>query len=378
MTVEKQYSLPSPIINKKESDSLIALTEKYEKMTASSKLSKAGKKVAEIIPEPVKKVAKTAREGITEAELYVQCMKVVAEGFGILEKQAAKMTVSEKTIVTKINEMTKENEITSVDEICLARGYNISKQVSKYKTQDLALALVEGAGTGAFGFAGLPFNLVLSTFLYYRTVQSVAMYYGYDVKNDAAELMIAGDVFMNALSPKSKGSNEVSNIIAKIMVMTETTAIKQTAKKAWSEMATRGGVGLLLTQMRALANKSAQKALEKAGEKGLEESLFKGVFEQIGKGLTKKAIGKAIPIIGAVIGGLFDTAVMNTVIDYADVFYNKRYILEKEVRINALIEGDTDDVIDVEQEDIVCSNDSLCKRGGFGTEQNNFYEHKSE
>lgn len=350
---EKQYSLPSPIVNKKESDALVALTEKYEKMTTPGKLSKAGKKVVEIIPEPVKKVAKTAKDGITEAEFFAQCMKVVAEGFGILEKQAAKMTVSEKTIVNKINEMTKGNEITSINEVCLARGYNISKLVSKYKTQDLTLALVEGAGTGAFGFAGLPFNLVLSTFLYYRAVQSVAMYYGYDVKNDAAELMIAGDVFMNALSPKSKGSNEVSNIIAKIMVMTETTAIKQTAKKTWSEMAARGGVGLLLTQMRALANKSAQKALEKAGEKGLEESVFKGVFEQIGKGLTKKAIGKAVPVIGAVIGGLFDTAVMNTVIDYADVFYNKRYILEKEVRINALIAGDEDDVIDVEPEDIV-------------------------
>ena len=42
---EKQYSLPSPIVNKKESDALVALTEKYEKMTTPGKLSKAGKKV---------------------------------------------------------------------------------------------------------------------------------------------------------------------------------------------------------------------------------------------------------------------------------------------------------------------------------------------
>lgn len=357
MGTEKQYVIPKPMINKKESESLIALTEKYKKMTAPTKLSKAGKKVAEIIPEPIKKAGRAAKEGITEAELFAQCMKVVTEGFGVLEKQAAKMTVSEKSIVKKINATTKSNEITNLDEVCLARGYNISKLVSKYKTQDLVLALAEGGATGAFGFAGLPFNLVLSTFLYYRAVQSVSMFYGYDVKNDAAELMIAGDVFMNSLSPSSKGSNEVSSIIGKIMVMTETTAIKQTAKKTWSEMAARGGVGLLLTQMRALANKSAQKALEKAGQKGLEESVFKGVFEQIGKGLTKKAIGKAVPVIGAVIGGLFDTALMNTVIDYADVFYNKRYLLEKEVRVNTLIEGDAENIIDVEPEDIVEIND---------------------
>jgi hypothetical protein len=179
------------------------------------------------------------------------------------------------------------------------------------------------------------------------------MFYGYDVKNDPAELIIAGDVFMNALSPSNKASNEVSSIIGKIMILTEATAIKQTAKKTWTDMAARGGVGLLLTQMRALANKSAQKALEKAGEKGLEESAFKGVFEQIGKGLTKKAIGKAVPVIGAVIGGLFDTRQMNKIIDYADVFYNKRYILEKEVRINELIEDNEEDVIEVEPIDIV-------------------------
>ena len=65
--------------------------------------------------------------------------------------------------------------------------------------------------------------------------------------------------------------------------------------------------------------------------------MFKEIFEQIGKKLTKKAIGKAIPVAGAVIGALFDTAQMNTILEYADVFYNKRYILEKETRINRLL-----------------------------------------
>ena len=95
--------------------------------------------------------------------------------------------------------------------------------------------------------------------------------------------------------------------------------------------------------MRALANKSAQKALEKVGQKGLENSLFREIFEQIGKKLSKKALGKAIPVAGAVIGALFDTAQMNTVLEYADVFYNKRYILEKEARINALL--GVDDIV---------------------------------
>lgn len=105
-----------------------------------------------------------------------------------------------------------------------------------------------------------------------------------------------------------------------------------------------------------MANRAAQKALEKAGQKGLEESLFKGIFEQIGKSLSKKAIGKAIPVAGAVIGALFDTAQMNTVLEFADVFYNKRYLLEKEARINTLVGVSKPldlNIIDIPEEDIV-------------------------
>lgn len=334
---EKNILLPSPIIDSKEDTSIKKLTDRYEKLVKPGVLAKTGKKVVEIIPKPIKNVGKVAKDAITEKELYTQCMKVAVEGFGILEKQAAKLTLSEHTIVKKVNDVSKDVEITSLEEVCLARSYDISKLVNKYKMHDLGLALVEGGATGYFGFAGLPFNLVLSTFLYYRAVQSVAMYYGYDIKNDPIELVIATDVFMNALSPNSKGRNEVTEIIGKIMLMTEITTVKQLSKKTWEEMAKHGGVALLICQMRALANKAAQKALEKAGQKGLEESLFKGIFKQIGKSLSKKVVGKAVPVAGAVIGALFDIAQMNTVLEYADVFYNRRYLLEKEARINTLV-----------------------------------------
>lgn len=344
MIEERAYKVPDPIVNKKEATSLVALTDRYNKLIEPGLLSRAGTKIGEVIPEPIKKIGSSVKGTISEAELFSQCMKVVIEGFNILEKQASRMSISEASVVKMINKTLKYNEIDTLEEVCLVRSYDISKVVETYKTRDLLLAFVEGGSTGYFGFAGLPFNLVLSLFLYYRAVQSLAMFYGYDVKNDSAELVIASEVFMNALSPDSKGSNEMSSIIGKVMVMTEVSALKQTAKKTWADIAAHGGVGLLLTQMRALANKSAQKALEKVGQKGLENSLFREVFEQIGKKLTKKTLGKAIPVAGAVIGALFDTAQMNTILDYADVFYNKRYILEKEVRINTLL-GVEDNII---------------------------------
>lgn len=232
------------------------------------------------------------------------------------------------------------------------RSYDVAKSVNAYKNQDILAATLEGGGTGALGFAGLPLNIALSTFLYFRAVQSIAMFYGYDVKNDSAEMVIASEVFTNALSPKtSDANNEMTNIIAKIMLMSQATAIKQTAKKTWTHMIEKGGIPLLLAQMRALANKSAQKALQNAGQKGLENSVFKETFEQIGRKLTLKNIGKAVPIASAVVGALMDTAQMKQVLTFADLFYQKRFILEKESRIANLMDNKKlffDDVIDID------------------------------
>lgn len=61
--------------------------------------------------------------------------------------------------------------------------------------------------------------------------------------------------------------------------------------------------------------------------------------------MTKKAINRSIPVIGGIIGALFDTAQMNTVLEYADIFYNKRYLIEKDIRVNQLINPSADNTI---------------------------------
>lgn len=339
-----------PLVNSIEKETLDILTERYNKLTAQGKIAKLGAKAGQMIPEPVKELGKSIGANITEQELYVQMLRIIADGFKTLEEQAAKLSVSEKQILTAINQSSDEYSIKSLNEVCLVRAYDLASLVSKYKTQDIFISLLEGGGTGAFGFAGLPFNLVLSTFLYYRAVQSIAMYYGYDVKNDSAELVIASEVFANALSPKKADvNNEVSAMIMKVMMMSKAAVVKQTAKKGWTEMASRAGVPLLLAQMRALANKSAEKALQNAGVKGLENSLFRDVFEQIGRKLTLKTIGKAVPMLSAVTGALLDTVQMKKLLEFADIFYQKRFILEKESRIHNLLESD--EIVDADETD---------------------------
>lgn len=334
--MENKYELPNPILNEEEKNEIDLLTNNYKKMIEPSKISKVTKKAGELIPSQVKNLSKEIGKSITEKEIYAQMMKLVQEGFKTIEEQAAKYSISEDQIKKRINKKT-EYEINKLDEICLMRSYDIASIVNNYKTQDILTAMAEGAGTGAFGLAGLPLNIVLSTFLFFRAVQSIAMFYGYDVKNDASEMVIAADVFTNALNPSEEPiNNENATIIGKIMIMTQTELVKQTSRKTYEAMATKGGLPLLLVQMRALSNKAAKKALEKAGGKGIENNLFKDTLEQVGKGLTKKSMGKMAIGLSAILGALIDTAQMKKVLDYADIFYHKRFILEKEHRLDLL------------------------------------------
>lgn len=356
--MQKVYNVPEQIIDAKEEKLLITLTETYNKMIEPSKASKAISKIGEKVPAVIKEKAGALKNEISENELFLKSMSVLSKGFEALEQYAAKVTLSEKQIVDRINQITPDNEITTLDEICLARSYDISKIVNKFKFADISASLVEGAATGAPGFAGIPFNLVLSTFLYYRAVQSIALFYGYDIKNDPAELQIASEVFMNALSPKNNNDSELSNTIAKIMLLTTATSVKQTVKKGWTAMAEKGGVYLLLAQMRALANNGVKKTLEKAGKKGLEKTAFTEIFEQIGRKLTQKTILKAVPAVGAFIGATLDTSQMIKIIQFADIFYNKRFILEKDIRINTLL-GYASCIIDVEDYEDISDRDSV-------------------
>lgn len=212
-----------------------------------------------------------------------------------------------------------------------------------------ALAERAAAITGASPAApkilpGIPFNLVLSTFLYFRAVQQVAVCYGYDVKNSAEELAYASDVFAAALNPRSDKLAGSAELLAKMMAIGELEATKAAAKKTWAAMVAQGGLPLFVAQLRALARKEAQTALASAGKKGLEQSLFKNILEQVGKRLALKNVQAAVPVVGGVFGALFDTSIMNTVVTFADICYRKRFILEKEKRVEALVNGTTIEV----------------------------------
>ncbi|WP_322152072.1 EcsC family protein [Paratractidigestivibacter sp.] len=343
------YVLPSPLIDSREDADIQFIKDRYERLTSPGLLAKAGEKISAAVPKEVTSfvsqagdAAKEAWNGLSEQELMQRAIKVAADGFGELEKQAAKATVSKEYVLQRINEGKQSQKVSDLSEICLLRAYDVAAVTANERLQHMGIALVEGGGTGAAGFWGLPANLALSMLIYFRAVQSVAMFYGYDVKDDPAELVIASEVFSEALAPGAHGGMQ-TDLVGKLLVYAEAAGIQQAAKKSWSAMVAQGGAALLIAQTRALANGAARKAVEKGGRKALEVGVFKNALKQVGKQLSLKTVGKAIPFIGAGFGALFDTAQMSKILEFADLYYHKRFIVEKPARIDALF-GKVDEV----------------------------------
>ena len=348
----KIYEKPNPIVDKREERILEDYHKEYEKLIEPSKLSKNIKKVGQgvkaIIPDSVISKYDNAVKVLNNNNVYLDVMKSVSFGFNKIEEIASKYTISEEYILKQINKI--DSRINSIDEICFTRSYNIKKAISNEKMGSLAFAFTQGGVTGFFGVVGIPFNIALSFFIYFRTVQAIAMYYGYDVKNDDSELKIASQVLINSFSPMQQGqNNSMQQMVNKIMIMSQISVLKDgLKKKSYEQMAKSGGVQLLFDQLKALANSAAKKALNKAGKRGLEKTIFTETLEQIFKNISKKKAANLVPVIGAGIGALMDVATMNRVIEYSEIFYHKRFIMEKESRISELIAITTENKVAID------------------------------
>lgn len=279
---------------------------------------------------------------ISEAELIKQTLEVAGRGFFTLQEHSAKLTISKNSIINNISNK-GNNKITEYNKICTLRSYDIEKCISGNNHKDLLLALSEGAVTGFPGIIGLPFNLTLSFFLFFRAVQNIALYYGYDVNDDPRELEFASSVVMACFSPNAeKGTETLGGLIGQMMLSANFDVLKSALRtKTFKQMAEGGGIELLFVQIRALAYKTAQKALDSAGKEGLEQSVFKQLLKRIGNMLPKKAAQKAIPIVGSVLDGLADTYYMSRILKGANLIYYKRFLFEKEIRVSLLLDSDT-------------------------------------
>ncbi len=323
------FSAQNPIVDEKELKLFDELTYKYRENSGPGVFSKATSRVVEAVPESIKGYGRNLKNNITKNDIYKKGLAIASDGFQLLEEKTAGYAVSKTEILKQLN-LNSQTKIEKINQACLLRGYDVFNIVNSQKQQNITYAFVEGGATGVLGFGGIPFNLVLSTFLFYKAVQTIATYYGYDVKNDSCELIISGLVFMNAFS-EGETENETTLLIDKFMALNYENGFKS-AEDGDSFAVT------LLNDIKILAIDDIEVNNTQKSRKTLEERSFKEIYEQIGKKLTKLVVGKSIPIFSFAVGAVFDSIQMEKILDYANTFYCKRFIAEKENRVSSLAE----------------------------------------
>jgi hypothetical protein len=325
-------------LDEKEQALFKSLSEDWEKFISPSNFEKSVKKIAapieKIIPQKIRdEFPEHVKEAMTW-DTILQVMEFATKGYGVLSEQLLKYTLTKKKIEKSLSK--KIGSDCEFNKICELKSYDIEACINNNKIRKQVTAVLEGGITGVFGFWGVPFNIVVSFLIYYRAVQHIALFYGYDIIEDSRELEIASEVLINSLSPNPVQAGEgVGKYMLKAMFCTEMTSLQRALiqNKSFQEMALKGGSQLFYTQIRALANKAAEKGLQKAGEKGIENVFLKKILENVGRKLPKQIAGKSIPFFGAFIGGGFDTFYMTRVIKGANIQYHKRFLIEKKARI---------------------------------------------
>jgi len=328
--------IPNPILNSRENDLIEKISHDYKKFTKPGPVSKSFKKVGNtinrVVPESIKGKINDSSKYLSELEIFQKAVEVAGLGFNELCKQANRLTLSTENILIQLDK--KGIQVNEYEHLCLLRSYQLER-IANRKFGNYSAAFIEGFSTGAPGFPGIPFNIALSFFLYFRATQSIALWYGYDVTNDPREMEIASEVSIMSLAPNPEiATSTVGGHLSKMMVATNLTVLSESLKRlSYEEMAKRGGVELFYVQIRALANKAADKALKKAGQDGIEAGVFRKLLQQLGKSMPKKAGQRAVPILGGVIGAFVDLYYMSRVVRGANLIYHKRFLFEKEKRI---------------------------------------------
>jgi hypothetical protein len=322
------------IVEEKDLERLTNLYGKFVKPSLVNKtITGAKDTIYKFTPKVLKDLTKDSLDVISDTDLWRKVMQMAADGFMILQGVSSKYTISEKDIIKRIQKT--HPEIYSINQIKNMKGYEIEKIVNSLDMSAYLSTILQSAPTGAVGMAGLPANIILSIFIQYRTVQLIAMYYGYDIKNSPSEMEYASAVLIEVISKgKVNDTGGLNEIIGKMMAEAELTSLRSALTKSnigYAQMVMNGGIQQLYVKIRAITNKAALEALNKSNTKGIENGLVKRILESLSTKMSQSAGAKAVPVISAVLSVLIDTYQINKVLKMANIIYHKRFLIDKEI-----------------------------------------------
>jgi hypothetical protein len=351
------FQKPKPIVDSREKSRFSELTEEYDEFRspgligrtasrAGREVSEAGRRIVGWVPgmsKPKGVKLGDVFKNASKAKYVDKALSKAGKGAGKGMQWCAQGTLSKDAVLKRLQE--SGVSASEFSHICAERSYDIAA-LAERDWKSRAGAAIEGVGTGALGgFGGVALNLALSTVLFLRATQRVALHFGYDAVGREEEQVIAAEITLKCLQPsEGPATGETGSLLSKMMMAAEVSALKDALqKKTYEEMAKAGGAQLLYTQIRALANKIAQEGLEQAGREGFEQTLVRRLLRDLGEQLPKRTGQRIVPVVGGVIGGAIDTWQMHQVIQGSKLFYHKRFIAEKDERVRRLEDFDSDE-----------------------------------
>lgn len=218
-------------------------------------------------------------------------LKKAIEGLTSVCNDAAQWSVRPEAIFKEFRG-DGHTEINSHDDLLNLDLSDIDKVVGWLGAKYKGIALVEGAGAGAVGAAGLIVDIPALITLNLRAIGEYAAYYGFDTSRQE-ERLFAFHVLGLASSPTDA---------SKSLAMAQLVRISQdVAKKAsWAQL-----------------------------EKNAFVKIIQEIAKTLGIRLTKAKLAQAIPVVGAALGGGFNAYFTMKVCDSAYYLYRERFLAQK-------------------------------------------------
>ena len=243
-------------------------------------------KIMETVNRPINKMGDTAMS----APVIGWALDKSISGLVSLLSDAAHWSVRRKAIFKEYRK--KGLGVESLEDIGRLRLHDVDRTIGFLAAKYKSLALVEAAGTGVLGVAGIPADVIGVISLNMRAIGEYATYCGFDVGSQAERLFA-----MNILGLSSSPSD----------------AQKKVA----------------MSQIVKIAKDVAQRRSWTTLEQGAFMAIIERVANSLGLRLTKAKLAQIVPIVGVGVSAGFNLYYTTKVCDAAYFLYRERFLAEK-------------------------------------------------
>jgi len=333
------FRYPDPLLDPRELRLIHELARRYARFFHAWPILRpaqtACRQLNRLLPFAPANFTHIAVEFLAQQKLVQRAAASARNTIVLASRRASRFT---RTRTSTVNILRSANlDVDDFDEICGLRSYQIERVINRRNIGDLAIAAYEGAVTGAPGWPAVPINIALLSLLLFRAVQSLALYYGYDLRGEAGEMEFAAAVTLNCMArAPDPAADLLTSLIAKLMAAENIADVKNAVPAAAVDAARHGSLSILSTYMRMLITSGGRSAME-SGLESIERPVFRYLMRQVTERIPAQMIQRVIPVVGAITGALSDTYYMRRVLRGANLIYHKRFILEKEERCARLL-----------------------------------------